>query len=931
MAMQLQGNFFIQTFYPRRIGKHSIKVMFILVIIFLMITSLIFNRYSHRIARKADQIVFFTNAARQKSLTVKTSTIRPVSQLQTNITYYKLANHTLYHYQFRFEYNITNTNDDLRLMILLNGDVRTCVDYWDFAVGRRILATLHSFHFSVLTICSEKRKYDGERPAQKNDGIKWMYISLQKWMNDVFYKHFQRYPRLYLHGISKGSEVATLLSRILPIQQQILTISLGNSHSLFTHSDYPIEFQRRLQLDPTFANWFYFDFCYKHMINNNITYKFCPFQSDRHHYQPVPPTYFIHLQNDRFFSEVDFADAIKVLRQDSFVLGGKLLNHTEGIKFYAMSPANITPTYMQETYDRWRSKPHASAIFYEHYVNRSQYKATKSTRKTCQCLGTDFRYYEQYPNITQTWSKLKQDRYKDYANDIKKYIHFFCEDVCGDLHTDHGMSSRHLDKTLQWINRIDSLRHSLFIEDYLDRPLRIWMYDKTSIVSNQTHFSSIQPDYSNMSKSYQMYSPEYYLQDYFQQLKASNLIPRHNLQWSDNPLLADYFMIPSDMTYYYFYPDVNQLNRVDIVNLIDKLNTVYFETLLSNVRNTFPFWTMANHVDQYGSNHILPILNGKNAGLLYNHTQKALRNVIQLVFTGFRQDLLPPKSAPLTDRRGAVVIYRHGYDVVIPPYTRLIPNNSLTQNVTTLVKHKTRLLFFAGALDHMVAENSARALLWNLRENVTESQKRNVTIQIKGKRYDALVVIDGHQTDNEYMDSIQSSAFYLCPEGFYPWSPRFYDAIQLGAVPLVLADNIVLPFERFIDWLSFTAKVNVSNTENLINLVQRIDNLEQYITQKLINVDPYRDAFKWPYSAVGEKGHKRHVFLSEEDKNGTARNAFHYISMELRCRRLEQMYGLTSESFSSKSMDAQRRACTAHADVCPCHDAKQSLAFRQYF
>ena len=932
MAMQKHGNCLVQNLYSRSVRKRSTQLVFILMIISLMTTLFISVHYFHTIPRKEDNIVIVTSARHQKSLTIKTSTTPPVSQLQTNITYYKLANNTLYHYQFRFEYNITNTNDDLRLMILLNGDVRTCVDYWDFAVGRRILATLHSFRFFVLAICSEQRTSDGEGPVQKNDAIKWIYISLQKWMNDVFYKHFQRYPRLYLHGISKGSKVATLLSRILPIQQQILTISLGNFHALFTHSDYPIEFQRRLQLDPTFANWFYFDFCYKPMINNNnnIT-KFCPFQSDRHHYQPVPPTYFIHLQNDRFLSELYYTDMINGFRQDSFVLGGKLLNHTEGVKFYAVSPANATPTYMQETYDTWRSKPHASAIFYEHYVNRSQYKATNSTRQTCQCLETDFCYYEQYPNITQTWSKLKQDQYKDYANDIKKYIHFFCEDVCGDLHTDHGMSSRHLDKTLQWINRIDSLRHSLLIEDYLNRPLRIWMYDKTSIVTNHTHFSSIQPDYSNMSKSYQMYSPEYYLQDYFQQLKASNFFPRHNLQWSDNPLLADYFIIPSDMSYYYFYPDVNNVFGEDYSNLVKKLNTVYFEALLTRVRNTFPYWTMAKQADQFGSNHILTILNGRNMGLLYNHTQKILKNVIQLVFTGFRKDLLSSNASIPIDTRGAVVIYRHGYDVVIPPFTRLIPNNSLTQNVTTLVKHKTRLLFFAGALHHAISAKSARSLLTNLKIDMIQNHTDNITVEIGGKRYSALMIINGHQKDDEYMDSIQSSVFYLCPEGFFPWSTRFYDAIQLGAVPLVLADNIVLPFERFIDWLSFTAKVNVSNTKNLINLVQRIENLEQYITQKLTNVDPYKDAFKWPYSAVGENGHTRHVFLPREDKNGTARNAFHYISMELRCRRLEQMYGLTSESFSSKSMDAQRRACTAHSGVCPCHDTKRSVAFRQYF
>ena len=390
-------------------------------------------------------------------------TSNPLS-IRINVTHYKLVDNTRYHYEFHFEYNSDTINDDPRLMILLNGHGRTCADYWEFAVGRRILATLRAFRFLILAICSPAKTFDPDGPVQNNAAVKWIYISLQRWMNDVYYKQFQRYPRLYIHGVSRGSKVAALLCRVLPIREQVFTIYPGHPQGLLVRSDYSTDLQKRLQFDQAYANWFYFNFCYNSTDNTNIS-QICPFQSERHHYQPVPPTYFIYLQNDQLFDASAYTSLIAQMRQDALALGGKLLNDTEGVKFDLVSPSNITPTYMQQTFDTWHSKPYASAFFYEHYVNQSIYNPYNHTRQTCQCLPIDFRYYQLYLNITQTWSKQQQDEYNDYTNDIEEYLPSFCEDICGDLAAYHAMSSRHLDKALQWINRMDSLRHSLSVAD----------------------------------------------------------------------------------------------------------------------------------------------------------------------------------------------------------------------------------------------------------------------------------------------------------------------------------------------------------------------------------------------------------------------------------------------------------------------------------
>ena len=631
--------------FKKRPGKISSIVICIGVIALFNIFNTAFHQWSMG-------ITYRFSSARKRAPTIADN------PLTTNSTYYNLANDENYNYEFRFEYYNHGTNTSPRLMILLNGSKRTCADYWDFPVGRRILAMLRKSRFSILAICSKRKKFDREDSLEDNQDVKWIYYSLQKWMNEVYFKQFKQYPRLYIHGISRGSTVAAFLSRVLPIQGQILTLFPGESYGILTRSDHSTELQTRLQLDPVFANWFYFDYCHTKKPNSK-TNEFCPFgnSTDYHHYQPVPPTFFLHSVNDELFNLSDYVSLVQKVRQDSLNLGGSLLNEGDAIRFHILSPATVSPTYMKDMFDPWRSKSELSSIFYQHFNDRHLYTAKDGSRQTCACLPVDFTYYEQFPNVTETWSEDSRNKYTEYVNDIRKYQTIFCEEVCGDLYTHHAMSSRHLDKILEWAIRTDSHRRTFYAKDYLTRPLQIWMYNKSLIMPNTQYLSPNGANLINVSKSCQLYSPEYYLQEYFRQLQESNLTPRHKIQWASNPLLADYFIIPSDFTYYQCY-------KAQLGKLITGSDTEYVNILLANIQTTFPYWTMSKKADEMGSNHILIILSDKNMGTVNSATQDMLRNVIQVVLTGVRDDMPNSKS-------DTSLVYRHRYDIVIPPFTRM--------------------------------------------------------------------------------------------------------------------------------------------------------------------------------------------------------------------------------------------------------------------
>jgi hypothetical protein len=370
----------------------------------------------------------------------------------------------------------------------LAGSSRTCADWWECSVGKKIVSQMRSSGFSMLAICSTRKTYDILMPIEKNMDVYWIYTTLQMWMNDVYYKHFQRYPRLYLFGVSRGSRMGSLLCRILPVQAQIFYIYPGHRPSLLIRSEYDRAMQNRLILDPTFANWFYFDFCSQ--AKSNI-HNQCPFHhSHKNHFNPIPPTYFIHANNDKSLTLSEYTSIISDIRQDAFHLGGTLITHNDTLKLDVIYPLALTPDYMKENLEKWTCKSYSSKLFYEHWMN-STYE-TKITRlRTCLCSKTNFIYFEKYPYIIKTWSKKEQESYRDYIKDVKASTADLCEELCGNIMAEHVMISRNINNTLRWLNEMDRLRSLYQIQDFLSRIVRVWMFDKYELVLNVKYLISL--------------------------------------------------------------------------------------------------------------------------------------------------------------------------------------------------------------------------------------------------------------------------------------------------------------------------------------------------------------------------------------------------------------------------------------------------------
>lgn len=81
---------------------------------------------------------------------------------------------------------------------------------------------------------------------------------------------------------------------------------------------------------------------------------------------------------------------------------------------------------------------------------------------------------------------------------------------------------------------------------------------------------------------------------------------------------------------------------------------------------------------------------------------------------------------------------------------------------------------------------------------------------------DILIVNQG-KGEERFVQSILESYIALCPRGYGGGSLRFFEAMQLGVVPLLIGDIDHRPFKKFIDWdaISFYVPNEVDLEEGL--------------------------------------------------------------------------------------------------------------------
>lgn len=101
-----------------------------------------------------------------------------------------------------------------------------------------------------------------------------------------------------------------------------------------------------------------------------------------------------------------------------------------------------------------------------------------------------------------------------------------------------------------------------------------------------------------------------------------------------------------------------------------------------------------------------------------------------------------------------------------------------------------------------------------------------------------------HVSQNmSYVKHMKSSKFCLCPMGYEVNSPRIIESIYYECVPVIIADNFVLPLSEVLDWSAFSLVVPEKDIPNLREILLAVP-VKRYL-KMLFNVKMVQKHFLW--------------------------------------------------------------------------------------
>ncbi|GJN30029.1 hypothetical protein PR202_gb18303 [Eleusine coracana subsp. coracana] len=130
--------------------------------------------------------------------------------------------------------------------------------------------------------------------------------------------------------------------------------------------------------------------------------------------------------------------------------------------------------------------------------------------------------------------------------------------------------------------------------------------------------------------------------------------------------------------------------------------------------------------------------------------------------------------------------------VVIPPH---VPPEVAHELPEPDKSRRDIFAFFRGKMELHPKNISGRFYSKKVRTELLQHYGRNKKFYLKRKRFD------------NYRSEMARSLFCLCPLGWAPWSPRLVESVLLGCIPVIIADNIHLPFPSVVRWPDISLQV----------------------------------------------------------------------------------------------------------------------------
>lgn len=278
---------------------------------------------------------------------------------------------------------------------------------------------------------------------------------------------------------------------------------------------------------------------------------------------------------------------------------------------------------------------------------------------------------------------------------------------------------------------------------------------------------------------------------------------------------ADYFLVPHYSTCY--YNKCMQSHRAGAKHNCEERVKQYMTDILDHVETEYPFWQR-----NAGLDHMFVLSWDWGVHLFGDQDESVIRNrlasSIHLTLLGLTRN----------DERN---VFEPKKDVSIPP----LRDYRIAQSLQKINRDRERAIFayFRGTItDEFRYSRGLRQRI----QKYGEEDPVNYFIRL--------------QHGDFYWHELASARFALCPAGWSHWSPRLFDAIISGAIPVVIADEWTPAFNgTFVNYEAFTIRVVEEDIDKLTRILHAVPRqqeesmrrtLQQYRMRFVYN-DPPRD------------------------------------------------------------------------------------------
>ena len=238
---------------------------------------------------------------------------------------------------------------------------------------------------------------------------------------------------------------------------------------------------------------------------------------------------------------------------------------------------------------------------------------------------------------------------------------------------------------------------------------------------------------------------------------------------------------------------------------------------LAHIRREYPFWDMSG-----GRDHVWTFTQGAGAAVFGEALWDEVQHSIFLTTNG-----------QLSEKH-----FRFGHDIVIPSFMSRKPG-ILAHDPLSSPPSRDTAVYWGGSLmeDRRYSRGMRHALVDAFNAG-----------ELAG---DVLVEVSAGAWRDTFTAQL-SSRFCLALEGWWAWTPRPFESVLQGCVPALVSNDIVLPFQRFLPWDTFSLKLSPTRgIKAIVSLLRAIQGAELRSLQA--GVLRHWRAFHWtaPYGQAG--------------------------------------------------------------------------------